>query len=210
MDGIADPNVYPYLEKTGDDGLNGFQCSTGFGSPYDYAENGMGNQLGQYFLRTTAFSLTNGTETLLVSYITPVTLASGEIWDIDANVQGTEQWRIEALNENLQVCTNVLTPAGIDYRLDESFDGLPWSFNIEAGGAEKIAALRFVFVGSKTNDIGLAFNNFSPAQQLGTTNIIGVAKIDPALEISWHSQLGYTYQLQWTQGLGGQWHDVGG
>jgi hypothetical protein len=211
MNGIPDTNSFPYLEEVGGDGTDGF----GVGYPnilWDYASNGTSNQLGQYFLRTLDVSGAHGTEVLLISYVTPVTKASGEIWDLDSDMTRSwmhEQWCIEALDNNSQVITNLLTPVGPHYSGPDSLDGMPWPFEIKTGESNKISALRFVFVGTKTNSIGLAFNNFSPVDGQGTTNIIGVAKIAAAVEIYWHSQLGKTYQLQWTQGLGEQWHNLG-
>jgi hypothetical protein len=211
MDGFPDMDGYPFLEKIGDDGMNGFLVTTDSGNYKDYADGGTTAQLGQYFLRTAAVAPNTAPDTLLVSYVNPVKQASGEIWDLDASEVDYEQWTIEALDENRQVITNVTTPAGIHYDLADSLDGLPWSFNIGMGDTtNEISALRFVCSGTRTQYIGLAFNNFSPAQNLATTNVIGVATIHPALEISWFSQLGYTYQLQWTQGLGNQWHNIGG
>ena len=153
---------------------------------------------------------------LLVSYETPVKEASGEIWDLDAymapspTIHGYEQWRIEALDINRDVITNVVSPQGLDMYSDESFDGKPWSFEIKASDTEDISALRFVYIGSRENAIGLAFNNFSPSQKLSTTNFLGVARICPAVEIFWATEVGKTYQLQWTAGLGEQWHNIGG
>jgi hypothetical protein len=220
LDGLADPDAYAYLEKVGDDGENGFGTAVDLGygwkNEYDYADDGTGLQLGQYFLRTASVNPTNESHTLLVSYATPVKKASGEIWDLDAEVgnsnplyNGNEQWKIEALNESRQVISITLSPEGIGSRLPESLDGLPWEFEV-GDTTNDISALRISFVGTKETYVGIAFNNFSPAEGLGTTNMIGVAKINPSVEISWHSELGRTYQLQWSQGLGDQWHNLGG
>lgn len=216
MDGVPDADGYPYLEEIGDDGEDGFLTrtpgATDTASGDTSADTAYGDtsaQLGQFFLRTTAVNPTNVADILLVTYINPVHTASGELWDIDENRDGYEQWRIEALAKNGEIITETNSPAGINWTYPDTLDGLPWSFEITVEGSEKISSLRFVPCGSRLEYIGLAFNNFSPAAGLGTTNVIGVAKICHATEIFWHSQLGKTYQLQWTQGLGEQWHNLG-
>jgi hypothetical protein len=213
LNGIPDTNAWAYLEKTGDDGDNGFQNRYGI---FDTAMDGYSNQLGNYFLRTIAVDPDNEQQVLLVSYTTPVDKASAEIWDLDANFSGSnpdyhgeEQWKIEALDENQQVITNLLSPIGIDWGSSDTLDGLPWSFEIDAEDEKMIAALRISFTGNRESYVGIAFNNFSPADGLGTTNVIGVAEVSPSVEISWHSKLGRTYQLQWSQNLGKEWHNLG-
>lgn len=210
LDGFPDSNGSPLLEKAGDDANDAFYVtSVSAGNQMDFADKGTAAQLGQYFLRTVSVGEGNQQQTLLISYVYPVKKASGEIWDLDANNDGYEQWRIEALDANQQVITNTYTPAGLHFDDPDSLDGLPWSFDVNADEDQDISALRLVYIGTLTNISGLAFNNFSPAEGLGTTNVIGVAKIAPAVEIYWHSQIGKTYQLQWTQGLGGNWHNLG-
>jgi hypothetical protein len=218
-DGVADTNTFAYLEAAGDDEDNSFgaavESGSGFIGEADYANDGTENQLGQYFLRSAnTFSETN-THALLVSYAYPVQKASGEIWDIDAEVgnsdpalNGYEQWQIEALDQDNQVLTNLLSPEGIYSWEPESLDGLPWEFEV-CTPTKNISALRISFTGTKENLVGIAFNNFSPSEGLGSTNVIGVAYIQQAVEVFWQTQLGKTYQLQWTEGLGGQWHNLG-
>lgn len=208
MDGTMDSNGHPVLEEIGFDGDDGF-ITSGSGEWDSALDETNAVQLGQFFLRTSPVTPTSSPDTLLVSYIQPVEKASGEIWDIDGSTYDYEQWRIEALNAEGKIITNVTSPAGIYYEYSNSLNGLPWSFQITADDLDRISALRFVYCGTRPEYIGLAFNNFSPAEGLGTTNIIGVAKICPSVEIYWQTKLGKSYQLQWSQGLGGEWHNLG-
>ena len=98
LDGQADPDAHPFLEERGEDGSDGFDNNSGGRTVPDVADSGYEAQLGQFFLRTRAVSSTTDVDTLLVSYTTPVAVASGEIWDIDTGPQGTEKWDVEALD----------------------------------------------------------------------------------------------------------------
>ncbi|WP_200340714.1 PEP-CTERM sorting domain-containing protein [Rhodovibrio sodomensis] len=114
--------------------------------------------LGTYFLRTrTDFSDRNPGDTFLsISYDNAETAASGEIWDIDGNTaQGSEQWTVVFSLSGTQVAT-LQSPEGTTNGAG-SLDGLPWLFAYSGAAFDQID---FVFAGTKTTGIGLAFDNF--------------------------------------------------
>jgi len=162
-DGYANDSAFPHLEKSAQsDSGHAFQNNTR-GNLYDIARIGYEAQLGDYFLRLgTSLFQTTPVPNLIISYTTPVSAASAEIWDIDGNSYGTEQWLIEALDSNYSVIDSVLSPLGTNDGAG-SMDGLPWIWSFDHGTSSDIYAISVKFVGSKSSNIGLAFNNFSPS-----------------------------------------------
>lgn len=155
-DGLPDPGAYPRLEEVG-------KPTWGFYNDHalqiDLAWPGYEAQLGQWFL--VASFPTAGTA-LTISYASPVAAAGGEIWDIDGNeLQGTEQWLVQALGADLSILDSVLSPLGTHLEPD-GLNAKPWTFGFERE-LEEIWGLRIEFVGSKTEGLGVAFNNFSPS-----------------------------------------------
>jgi hypothetical protein len=54
---------------------------------------------------------------------------------------------------------------------DKDLDGMPWAFGFE--NLTNITRIEITFTGSKTKGIGLAFNNFSPVEDISVqTNSI--------------------------------------
>ncbi|MEI6299867.1 MAG: PEP-CTERM sorting domain-containing protein [Betaproteobacteria bacterium] len=152
----------PFLEQVGDtDPGRGFY-NTGLGV-YDAAAAGFASQLGNYFLRIGTGSLqTAPMPQLVITYTTPVAAASAQIWDIDGNASGSEQWLVEAFGSGGGVIDSVVSPlATTEDAL--SLDGKPWTWSFNHGGSADIFALRLSFTGSKSGGIGLALDNFSPA-----------------------------------------------
>lgn len=150
-------DVFPNFEHIGDDGTNGFDSNT-VGIP-DTARPGYEAQLGAWFVRPPAAPLP-GPFIAAYTSTTPIRALSGEIWDIDARNGNTEQWRVDVLSNAGGVLASKLSPLGVDNG-PSSLDSLPWTFAFE-GLPDGVADVRLTFVGSKTGDVGLAFNNFSP------------------------------------------------
>lgn len=158
-------DVFPSFEAAGRDTVNAF--SSGWDNSADIPRPGYAAQLGNYFLRTAgtgqpaglpppppgpfiAQCLTSGT----------ITAISGELWDIDGGSNGgTEQWRIEVLGSSGGVLASELSPLGVDESA-ASLDSLPWIFSFDSL-APSAESVRLTFIGTKTNGIGFAFNNFS-------------------------------------------------
>ena len=86
---------------------------------------------------------------------------SGEIWDIDSG-GGTEQWRVDVLDSAGNVIATQLSPLGLLQNDPNSLDSLPWVFSFSGLTAlsTDVDKVRLTFVGSKTDGIGLSFNNF--------------------------------------------------
>jgi hypothetical protein len=155
----------PFLEqRDSDDDGNGFlrnfppeELSA------DIERAGHEGELGNFFLRLgidTLFAVP--VPQLIISYSTPVAAASAQIWDIDGNDFGTEQWRVEALDASDAVLATLDSPAGI-VDTEESLDGLPWTWSFDLSAAD-IHRIRISFIGTKIENIGLSFDNFSPTE----------------------------------------------
>ena len=147
----------PIFEASGPDTVEGFANSV-TGVP-DTANGGLAGQLGSFFLR----QLTPGTipPPLVIDYTSSVAISelSGEIWDIDGQSQATERWAVAVLDSAGAPLAGQLSPIGNSSALD----GLPWTFSFTGlpAGVDKV---RITFVGTKINELGLAFNNFTPIQ----------------------------------------------
>ncbi|MGH8215206.1 MAG: PEP-CTERM sorting domain-containing protein [Rhodanobacteraceae bacterium] len=115
--------------------------------------------LGDWFLRTGGEVDSRGGQGvyLTVDYTAPVFAASGQIWDIDGTASGTEQWRVVASLNGVQVAFED-SPLG-NSKGAGSLDGLPWTFNLASGGG--FDKIEFIFTGSKASGLGLAFDNFN-------------------------------------------------
>ncbi|MGE0824085.1 MAG: PEP-CTERM sorting domain-containing protein [Candidatus Binatia bacterium] len=166
-DGVADPDLFPFLEMHGDEtnsgGQDGFVLddpTASFPLDRDVEAAGFEGQLGQFFLRTAPGGIgsPNRSNDLLITYTGQLAEeASGQIWDIDGTAAlGSEQWRIEALNSNLTVIATVDSPIGNN--LDLNGKPFVWQFmNLP----QSIQAIRISFIGTKQIAPGLAFDNFN-------------------------------------------------
>ena len=153
LDGI--PESTAFFERSGPDVVDGFAACNG----RDVAALGFGPQLGGFFLRATPgadYGL------LVITYSGGVvSAASGEIWDIDGVSIGTEQYRVRAYDSGGALLATIDSPLSSQESgcANTELDGKPWTFNFVA--TPGIARITIDFVGSKTNGIGLAFNNFN-------------------------------------------------
>lgn len=209
LNGIADADSGPFLERVGNDDTTGFLNNKL--NQNDAAAPGFENQLGQYFLRTRGVLSTEGAiDTLLVNYTTSVSIASGEIWDIDSAGAFTERWRIEALDVDGVVINTIDSPLSADPLSEESLDGEPWRFEITAPPNTAIKAIRIIFTGTKESGVGLAFNNFSPSSGTPLVDEPLQATISKAYEIFWFSKLGRRYQVQFSSSAeDSAWNNLG-
>ena len=176
-DGFRDAGSSVLFEAVGnDDSISGSTADEGFLNDaasnfpfgpnfYDQERLGQVGLLGNFFLRTPGgLSGTQGT-TLAIEYTSGGTVkASGEIWDIDGNsFFGTEQWEVRAHNAAGSVIATILSPEGttVDNALNP-YEAGRWGFVFDVtGSGETISTITFNFVGSKTSNIGLAFDNFN-------------------------------------------------
>jgi len=121
--------------------------------------------VGDYFLTDPDATIGLPPPPLVITYSEAVSNASGVIIDIDraANQGGDEAWLLEARGtNNILLATNRLAySTNALERSPNAGDGLatPWSFR----GVQGIRSISIIYDGDKTNKIGLAFDNFSPA-----------------------------------------------
>ena len=90
-----------------------------------------------------------------------MTAASGEIWDIDGNTQGTEEYTVRAYDSALNLLATDISPLGTLPTATSPYDGQPWKFTF-SGLTAGIDRIVIDFTGTKPAGIGLAFNNFYP------------------------------------------------
>jgi hypothetical protein len=124
--------------------------------------------LGGYFLRTTGalnVNLQNFNPVFSLSFAGGASAITGEIWDIDGTqTLGTESWTLNAHTRSggvLSLDSFVGSTNGTD--TTTSLDGMAWKFSFDASGSDAITSLDFVFTGTKTTGIGVAFDNLTVA-----------------------------------------------
>ncbi len=156
----AGVDVLPLFEASNDSDSNpqGYLSADGsFDS--DFSADGL---LGDFFLRQPdGIGVLPGP--FVIDYDTnlPIDQLSGEIWDIDGGAN-TEQWRVDVLDANNGLLTQQLSPLGALGSGNAPLDSRPWTFEFTDLAALSAPVDRVVlnFVGTKTDGIGLAFNNF--------------------------------------------------
>jgi len=157
-------DITPYLEQAGaSDAGHGFWNAAA--NTYDTEAVGYEGELGNYFLRfgRDTFSDTPG-PILIITYDTPVSAASAEIWDIDAapnNSNGYEAWTITARDMDGLVIDTIVSPDGIDENNPDSLNAKPWTWSFNHASSD-IYSIAIEFSGT-ASIVGLAFDNFSPA-----------------------------------------------
>ncbi len=153
-DGTLDTKAV--FEEVGNTDTGGDTGFWGFGSDKDTAAPGFTSQLGNFFLRQNDPYKPFGVFTILYEATNAVSAASGEIWDIDGGNK-TERFLVEAF-DGTTLLDSIQSPLGTDSTLD----GKPWVFGFN--NLSNITKIEITFTGTKTNGIGLAFNNFSPIE----------------------------------------------
>jgi MYXO-CTERM domain-containing protein len=119
-------------------------------------------QLGQWFLRSQTSGSDFGRFVIQYTSASPVTAASGEIWDIDGqpSIPATEQYTVQAFDAASTLLATQVSPLGTLDTATAPLDGQPWAFSFS--GLSDIDHIWVTFTGTKTSGIGLAFNNFRP------------------------------------------------
>jgi hypothetical protein len=163
--GVTDSEaVFEAIAGGEESGNSGFQSL--YTGKYDIPEPNSANLLGGFFLRQQNAYQPFGTFHINYTADNPVTEASGEVWDIDGKPSKTEQFFVEAYNDDI-LLDSMASPLGDD----KDLDGMPWAFGFE--NLTNITRIEITFTGSKTKGIGLAFNNFSPVEDISVqTNSI--------------------------------------
>jgi dockerin type I repeat protein len=166
---------------------------------HDTPQPGFETELGNFFLRQPD-PIGNVPGPFIAAYdvSVPIRGLSGEIWDIDGNKSGgTEQWRVDVLGTGGAVLATTSSPIGVAQD-NTSLDSLPWMFRFE-NLPDGVAAVRLTFVGSKTDGIGLAFNNFDATEAIaehpGDANHDGhVNQVDFVILAQHFNQAGATWE----------------
>lgn len=155
-DGILDTQAV--FEQVGNVDLGNDTGFWGINQARDIAAPNYTELLGNFFLRQYDPYQPFGIFTILYQANNPVTEASGEIWDIDGSNK-TEQFLVQAFNGSI-LLDSILSPLGED----KTLNGKPWAFGFK--DLSNITQINITFTGSKTSGIGLAFNNFSPVEDI--------------------------------------------
>jgi hypothetical protein len=134
---------------------------------------------------------------LIITYSAPVSAASGVIIDIDASPSdgGNERWLLEARGiNNILLDTNLLRVTSFN-----TGSGLatPWKFK---RATAEIYSIRIIYNGAKTNAIGLAFDNFSPALPIAPA-ALSVVNTQSATQVGIEGTIGGNYLLQYSTNL---------
>lgn len=184
-DGFPDTGAEPLLEASGIADGAAFEDS-GFTNDAlgvdDTAAAGFESRLGSFFLR---LDRSGPPRDLFVLFSQPVTGASGQIWDIDDDVTGSEQWRVEAFDAswflfdpnagadpndpNAPLPPPAPDPNAILDAVDSPdgsvapLDGRPWRWRFDRGAAAEIAGVRIRFIGTRTTPPGVGFDLLSPS-----------------------------------------------
>lgn len=171
-DGVLDANAV--FEQSGNTDAGEDTGFWGIGGARDIAAPGFEEQLGDFFLRQSDPYQPFGVFTILYDSNRPVTSASGEIWDIDGSNRKTEQFLVQAFDEDL-LLGSIESPLGNNSLLD----GKPWRFSFEE--LSNINRIEITFTGSKTKGIGLAFDNFYPLSKASEANHV----VEPDTFLVW-------------------------
>jgi len=164
---------YPILEQIGTDGTDAYTSTVGGGS--DLPTLATASQLGNFFMRHVSPGPPPGNLVIDYNTVAPIPSLSGEIWDIDGASQATERWRVDVLDASNSILATQFSPVGNTL----AGDSLPWTF-VFTGLPAGVDKVLIRFVGTKTNSIGLAFNNFSPVEAVpepGSVVLIGLGAI---------------------------------
>lgn len=154
--------TYEDWGTSGGDPNRGFLYGGDYGGTqgYDKEAPPAAGGLGGWFLKSTNDVATTGYVKLIINYSTRIAAASGEIWDIDGvGTWGTEQWEVTAFDAQDNVVDSILSPRS-DLIQPGALDGLPWLWTVSSQTG--IAKIEIEFVGTKTDNVGLAFDNFTP------------------------------------------------
>lgn len=132
---------------------------------YDAESASATSSLGGFFLRsTTALSGNLGqvNPVFSLTFLGGASSVTAEIWDIDGNrSQGSEGWEVVATHRD-GLTSSILSPTFMNTSDARSLNGQAWSFSFDAA-ENSIMSLDFVFTGTKTHGIGVAFDNLTVA-----------------------------------------------
>lgn len=131
----------------------------------DVASANETSSLDGYFLRATESlngDYLNYSSVFTLTFQGGASKVAAQIWDIDGNhMQGSEGWKIIATLTGGRT-SQVDSPQFMNTSDAGSLNGQAWDFSFETAGNE-ILSLDFIFTGTKTRGIGVAFDNLTVA-----------------------------------------------
>jgi hypothetical protein len=178
---------HPILAQTGapQTAFAGPPTDTGPDMP---AEN---QAVGSFFL-TDDGVVSGPPSDLIISYLLPDKAASGVILDVD----GVEEWTVEALGVSTQVLDSVVIASG-DLGTGDGIATF-WSFDRPT---KDIYFIRLRYSASQIQGgVGLAFDNFSPSSVFNPTTVD--VDLYTAIELAWFAITNVSYQVQYSTELG--------
>jgi hypothetical protein len=157
-----------------------------YSSPWGADTPAPGQNCGTFFL-TDNRGVNAPPPPLVMTYSVPVGAASGVILDID----GDEAWDIQARNG-----TNVLSTIHLIASSPNGGNGraAPWSFT---RASNDIAAVWIIYAGPLTNDVGLAFDNFSPSQPIAPPTLTPPSITNGIMSFSVGANFGQTCRVEY-------------
>jgi hypothetical protein len=174
--------IGPNIPDVGSIGTDGFFINTSPAGAYD-VDIDPNRSLGDSFVRTgsdasnTNFGASTPNRALIIDYTSgSANQSSGEIWDIDSSATGlTEGFVVRAYDSSNSVIASdsYIAVGASDYTLD----GRAWVFELNAGtDIIDYIAITWNPSATKTNGVGLAFNNFNPIAipEPGTLVLAGI------------------------------------
>ncbi len=130
---------------------------------YDSEAGRATSSLDGFFLRSTKSlrgDLSKFNPVFSLSFMGGASSVNAEIWDIDGNTsQGSEGWEVIATFKDGST-SSILSPTFMNTYNHSSLNGQAWGFSFDADGS-RIMSLDFLFNGTKTRGIGVAFDNLT-------------------------------------------------
>ncbi len=159
-DGAPNPPSDAYAFLTDNDGDPGQKLADQVVPGYagsTFVQANSGPSAGDWFLRG-PFLVNFGMFTIDFVNGTFANEISFQIWDIDGNAQGSEEYTVEFFDGASSLGT-IVTPEYFGSGIGTSLDGLPYLIEFNAG-SDQIDRIEITFSGTKTTNLGLAFDNF--------------------------------------------------
>ncbi len=151
---------------------------------FDEARPGFEDELGGWFLRTKSPIDANPGSLLMTMTDGPANYVTGQIWDIDGDLSedagiaiGTEQWRVVALDADMNEIDAIISPVGDSPDPDVNpYESAPWTWVFDRAESD-IFAVRIDFIGTRVAGAGLGFDNFSTVPTPGVATLLGLGAL---------------------------------
>lgn len=157
-----------------------------YSSPYGADTPAPGQNCGTFFL-TDNGNVGKPPPPLIVSYSTNVSAVSGVILDLDQQ----EAWNIEARNG-----TNILAIVHLTTSSPNAGNGraVPWKFQ---RATNDITSIWITYTGATNVDVGLAFDNFSPALSIAPPTLNAFSISNGVMSLTVAAIFGQTCRVEY-------------